>query len=63
MGDTGSPFACVAVPAGSAGVSAVAHLRILHADAVDEQLQWFAFIAGDAVLFKAAEGFLFDFHG
>ena len=62
MGDSGSPFARVAVPASAAGVSAISSIGELLRDAVDEQLQWFAFIAGEAVLFVAAEGFLFDFH-
>jgi len=42
---------------------AIAHVGILLRDAVDEQLKWFAFIAGQAVFSIAAEGFLFDFHG
>ena len=62
MGDAGIKLARVIIEANSAGVSAVSSIGELLRDAVDEQLQWFAFIAGDAVLFIAAEGFLFDFH-
>jgi len=62
VGDTGSPFARVTVPASAAGVSAIAHVGIFLRDAVDEQLDWFAFISADEVLSVSAECFLFDFH-